>query len=129
MTTYSRLLVSLVLLTPSLLAQSAPVAVSLQPAHPLIEHRDSEQRLNFDFALRNNSKESVRLTEVEMQAFDASGHLALKKTVNSDGLRPGIEAVAPSIVGPAEVTDIFNPFYSLPAEVPVVHLQYEFRSS
>jgi hypothetical protein len=67
------------------------------------------------------------LTEVEMQVLDTAGRLALKKTVNSDGLRPGIEAVAPTVVGHGEVTDIFNPFYAIPAEVPVVHVIYEFR--
>ena len=127
MTIFSRLLPSVVLLTSSLLAQSAPVSISVEPAHPLIEHRDAEQRLNFDFALRNDSKETVRLIEVEMQVLDAAGRLALKKTVNSDGLRPGIEAVAPSLVGPGKVTDIFNPFYSMPGDVLLAHLEYEFR--
>jgi hypothetical protein len=56
MTMFSRPLTSLVLLTSSLVAQSAPVSLSLQPAHPLIEHRDAEQRLNFDFALPTTAR-------------------------------------------------------------------------
>jgi hypothetical protein len=37
--------------------------------------------------------------------------LATRKSVNSNGLRPGIEVVAPAILDPGEVMDVFNPFY------------------
>ena len=91
--------------------QATPIFVSIEPAHPVVEHRDGEQRLNFDFAVRNEGKESVRLIEVEVEILDATGRIAMKKTVNSDGLRPGIELVARSLLGPGTVTDLFNPFY------------------
>ena len=103
------------------------MSINVEPAHPWIEIRDGEQRLNFDFSLRNQTHDSLRIAAIEMEAFDASGHLALKKTVNSDGLRPGIDVVAPELLGVGQTTDIFNPFFSIADGVPVTRLDYEFR--
>lgn len=72
-------------------AQERSVTIAVEPLLPLIECRDNQQLLNFDFALHNGGNATLRLREIEVVAFDQSGAVTLKKTVNSNGLRPGIE--------------------------------------
>ncbi len=110
-------------------AQSAEpeVAITVSPETPLIEHRDHAQLLNFDLAVANQGKSTLRLTEIEVSVFDAADHVILRKTVNSDGFAPGIEIVAPALLAPGQTIDVFNPFYSFADETPLHHMRYAFR--
>jgi murein DD-endopeptidase MepM/ murein hydrolase activator NlpD len=107
--------------------QNAEVSISAAPEVPLIEHRDRQQLLNFDLTVSNHGKSTWRLTEIEVSVFDGSDRLVVRRTVNSDGLAPGIEIVAPPLLTPGEVLDVFNPFYSFSDEVPLHRMQYLFR--
>ena len=107
--------------------QNAEVTVSPAPEVPLIEHRDHQQLLNFDLSVSNHGKSTWHLTEIELSVFDAADRLVMRRTVNSDGLAPGIEIVAPPLLRPGEVLDVFNPFYSFSDEVPLLRMQYVFR--
>jgi murein DD-endopeptidase MepM/ murein hydrolase activator NlpD len=103
------------------------ILISAEPVVPLIEHRDGSKLLEFDFAVRNDRPDTLRLTEIELSIYDANGELATRKSVNSNGLRPGIEVVAPAILHPGEVMDVFNPFYAFAADVPLATLEFAFR--
>lgn len=107
--------------------QNAEVTVSVAPQVPLIERRDHRQLLNFDFTVSNRGKSTWRLTEIEVSVWDAADRLVVRKTVNSDGLASGIEIVAPTLLMPGEVLDIFNPFYSFSEDVPIHRTHYAFR--
>lgn len=106
---------------------SAELKVTVEPANPLIEHRDGRQLLNFDFAVSNRGKSKLRLAEIEVSVFDSAGHLVLRKTVNSNGFAPGIDTVAQPLLAPGETEDIFNPFYSFGDELPLHHMEFAFR--
>lgn len=99
----------------------------LEPATPFIERRGGEQLLNFDLSVTNRSSSTLRLAEIEMSIFDSSGILVMRKAVNSNGLSPGIAVVASPLLPPGQVTDIFNPFYSIPSDVPIGRLSYALR--
>jgi murein DD-endopeptidase MepM/ murein hydrolase activator NlpD len=118
-----------VLLVAGGLAQepNPEVTVSALPEVPLIEHRDHEQLLNFDLTVSNHGKSTLRLSEIELSVFDSAGRLVVRKTVNSDGLAPGVEIVAQPLLTSGGTMDIFNPFYSFSDEVPIHHMQYVFR--
>jgi murein DD-endopeptidase MepM/ murein hydrolase activator NlpD len=103
------------------------VAVSAAPQSPLIERRDHQQLMNFDLTVSNPGKSTWRLTEIELSVFDDADRLVVRRTVNSDGLAPGIEIVAPALLAPGAVMDVFNPFYSFSDEVPIHRMQYVFR--
>jgi murein DD-endopeptidase MepM/ murein hydrolase activator NlpD len=107
--------------------QHAEVNVSTAPEVPLIERRDHQQLLNFDLTVSNHGNSTWRLTEIELSVFDTADRLVTCRTVNSDGLAPGIEIVAPPLLTPGEVRDVFNPFYSFPDELPLHRMQYVFR--
>jgi murein DD-endopeptidase MepM/ murein hydrolase activator NlpD len=106
---------------------NAEVTVSAAPEIPLIENRDHQQLLNFDLVVSNHGKSTWRLTEIELSVFDAAGQLVTRRTVNSDGLAPGIEIVAAPLLAPGAIMDVFNPFYSFSAEIQLHRLQYAFR--
>ena len=108
-------------------AQNAQVTVSAAPEVPLIEHRDHQQLLNFDLVVSNHGKSTWRLTEIELSVYDSENRLVVRRTVNSDGLAPGIEIVARPLLAPAETMDVFNPFYSFNDEMPLRRMQYAFR--
>lgn len=101
--------------------------VKLEPATPLIERRSGEQLLNFDLTVANRSSSTLRLAEIEMSIFDGSGVLVMRKAVNSNGISPGIAVVATPLLVPGQVTDIFNPFYSVPSDVPIGRVSYALR--
>lgn len=103
------------------------VTLTFEPSIPLIEHRDGRQLLNFDLAVANRGVHRLRLTEIEISVFDSAGKLVIRKAVNSNGLAPGIDAVANPRLRPGETVNIFNPFYSLAEEVPVGRLEYVLR--
>jgi murein DD-endopeptidase MepM/ murein hydrolase activator NlpD len=103
------------------------VTVTFEPSTPLIEHRDGRQLFNFDLVVANSGSHRLHLAEIEISVFDATGKLAMRKSVNSNGLAPGIEAVASQQLNPGETADIFNPFYSLAEEVPVGRMEYALR--
>ena len=111
----------------SMWGQANEVAVRAFPATPLIEVRDSRQLLNFDFAVTNTGKNTLRLTEIEMTVFNSSGEFIIRQTVNSDGLSPGINIVSEPLLAPGASVDVFNPFYSLAGHVPGFRMRYFFR--
>ena len=111
----------------SMWGQANEVAVRAFPATPLIEVRDRRQLLNFDFAVTNTGKNTLRLREIEMTVFNPSGEFVMRQTVNSDGLSPGVNIVSKPLLAPGETVDVFNPFYSLAGDVPIFKMKYVIR--
>lgn len=119
----------LVFLLAGALAQGPDpeVTIGALPEVPLIEHHDHQQLLNFDLTVSNHGKSTLRLSEIELSVFDSANRLVVRKTVNSDGLAPGVEIVAPPLLTPGETIDVFNPFYSFSDDTPIHHMHYVFR--
>jgi murein DD-endopeptidase MepM/ murein hydrolase activator NlpD len=103
------------------------LTIAVNPSSPLIEREAGEQLLNFDFAVTNRGKSTLRLTEIEVSVYGAKQQLLSRKTVNSNGLSPGISIIAKPLISAGETLDIFNPFYSFPEYFPIVRLDYAFR--
>jgi len=106
---------------------SAQVNLQAYPPTPLIEVHDCRQLLNFDIAVTNTGRDTLRLSEIEMTIFDANNRFVLRKTVNSNGLSPGVEIVAKPLLTPGETIDVFNPFFSIGADVPIARMEFTFR--
>jgi len=107
--------------------QSNEVQLHAFPAVPLIELRDGRQLLNFDLAVTNTGRNTLRLSEIEMTVFNPAGEFVMRQTVNSDGLSPGVDIVSKHSLAPGETVDVFNPFYSLGGNVPISRMKYVFR--
>jgi hypothetical protein len=111
-----------------LLGQANEVEVHAFPPTPLIEIRGGRQWLNFDLAVTNADRNTLRLTEIEWTVSNSpGGFVMMRQTVNSDGLSPGVNIVARPLLAPGETVDVFNPFYSLSSGVPISMMKYVFR--
>jgi hypothetical protein len=108
-----------------MLAAGEP-SVSVRPPVPLIEAVRGGRELNVDFVFDNPGPEPWTLVQVRVQAFDASGALALQRFVGRNGVPPGI-AVVPQRTVPAKGRLlVFNPLHSFDDAVPMDRLRFEF---
>jgi hypothetical protein len=107
--------------------QANEIEVHAFPATSLIEVRDGRQLLNFDLAVTDTCRNTLRLSEIEMTVFSPAGEFAMRQTVNSDGLSPGVNMISKPLLAPGETVDVFNPFYSLASDVPISKMKYVFR--
>jgi len=63
---------------------------------------------------------------VEVSAYDAGHHLALRKAINTDAFAPSIAVIGEQILAPGKTLDVFNPFSEFEAAVPLNALRYSF---
>jgi len=106
----------------------AALAVRLAPDTALIE-RDPASGVgyaNFDFLVTHNASagSSLELASVVMTAHDAAGVLLLRRFCDGSGLSPCIRTVPDRTLEPGATTIVYNPFYQLPARLPLGELQY-----
>ncbi|HEY2835393.1 MAG TPA: M23 family metallopeptidase [Rhizomicrobium sp.] len=105
---------------------AAPVVISAAPGRPILETRGASKFLNFDMMVRNQGDQTLRISKIEMSAYDAGHHLALRKALNTDAFAPSIAVIGDQMLTPGKTLDIFNPFPEFDAAVPVDTLQYAF---
>lgn len=116
-------ILSLPLGSVALLAAPEPeVAITAAPEHPIIEMRDADKFLNFDMMVANRSKLSLRIAKIEVGAYDAGGHLALRKALNTDAFAPSIAVIGNQMLAPGATLDVFNPFSQFEAQMPLNRL-------
>ncbi len=109
-------------------AMPAPPLVTIQsmPERPIIEVRDGNQFLNFDMAVRNASRLTLRISQIEASVYDSASQLVLRRSVNTDAFAPSIAVIGKQILAPGETLDVFNPFPEFESPVSLVALQYSF---
>src|SRR5262249_36500401 len=83
-------------------------------------------RLNFDFTLDNKSAHHLVLSEIELSVFDRKGQIVLRKFINENGFRAGIQTVPLRDLVPGEPITVFNPFVEFDPEVDLHELRYRF---
>jgi hypothetical protein len=92
------------------LAQAGDVDLSLIPDRPLIEVGQSQQLLNFDVMLRNNTRQELEVSKFELTALGPDGELIAQRRLDTNGM--GILALANRVVKPGEAIVLFNPLYA-----------------
>jgi hypothetical protein len=109
-------------------AMPAPHLVTIQsmPERPIIEVRDGNQFLNFDMVVRNASRLTLRISQIEVSVYDSASQLVLRRSVNTDAFAPSIAVIGKQILAPGETLDVFNPFSEFESPVSLVALQYSF---
>jgi hypothetical protein len=96
------------------------------PERPIAEWRDGNQFLNFDLILRNKSRLTLRISQIQVSVYDSTHHVALRKSINTDAFAPSIAVIGKQTLAPQESLDIFNPFSEFESAVPLAELQYSF---
>jgi len=107
----------------------APAAPRLHagPARVLIEEWPERRDLNFEILVDNTGGPARELVAVELEAYDAQGHLQLRRLIDGNGVRPGILTV-PERTLPAQGTlTVFNPFVSFARGQALARLHYTLR--
>ena len=107
-------------------AAQPAITVTAAPAHPIIELRDTSKSLNFDMMVANKSNQTWRIAKIEVSAYDAGGHLALRKALNTDAFAPSIAVIGNQMLTPGATLDVFSPFPQFEAQVPLDRLTYSF---
>lgn len=106
-------------------AQSGAVSLKFEPNNPYIERRGADQLLNFDLLLENKGTLPLRINKIQVSVYDSTGALAFRRYLDENGRPSGISAVPDRILPAGGVLDVFNPFYSFSAEMPLARLHYE----
>jgi hypothetical protein len=108
-------------------AAEPPLAqIEVGPSTPLIEHRDGQQLLNFDFLVKNLSDRALRINRIQVSVFDRSDKLILRKSLDENGVggQSGMATVPKRELTPKGELYVFNPFYSFPDQVKVGRMDY-----
>ena len=102
------------------------VTIRSAPERPIVEVRDSNQFLNFEMLVRNASRLTLRISEIELSVYDSAHQLVLRTSINTDAFAPSIAVIGKQILAPGETLDVFNPFSEFESPVPLTELQYSF---
>ena len=109
-------------------ADTAAVSVAPRPARVLVEAAASDQRLNFDFVVRNPTRDTVRIRRVEVSVRDRAGALVLRRDVDGSGASPAILTLRPDReLPPGDSGLVFNPFASFAPDLDLASLRYRFE--
>lgn len=108
------------------LAGPGDIALTVAPDRPIIETRGQNRFVNFDLMVRNSGGQALRLSKIEVSAYDGAHHLALRKALNTDAFAPSIAVIGETLLKPGKTLDIFNPFSEFEAPVPLDRLAYSF---
>ena len=105
---------------------SPVVTIRSAPERPVIEVRGGNEFLNFEMLVRNASGLTLRISQIELSAYDSAHDLVLRKSINTDAFAPSIALIGKQILAPGETLDVFNPFSEFESSPPLTELRYSF---
>ena len=109
-------------------AVAAPTpGVPAAPATPRIEEWPERRDLNFDLLVDNAGGPARELVAIEVSAYDAQGHLQLRRFLDGNGVRPSIRSVPERELPAGGKLTVFNPFASFARTQALDRLHYELR--
>jgi Peptidase family M23 len=88
------------------------IVLELRPSPVYVERGAAGQLLNFDLEFANHSVSAYRLDSITLTAFDRSGRVVLRRTVDEHGLRPAIETIPHRVVPAGGSLLVFNPLHT-----------------
>jgi hypothetical protein len=109
-------------LMPSL-SLAADVDLSLLPAQPLVEVTATQQVLNFDVLVQNNTKEELEVSRYELTVRGPKGELVAQRRLDTNGM--GILTLPNRVVKPGGKIVLFNPLHSWAKDLPLGTMQLE----
>src|SRR5579871_6058491 len=121
---WAGIVVSLMAALPARAAEPAQIGIAAAPANPIVENRGADNFLNFDLMVTNEGNLPLRISKIEVSAYDQGHHLALRQALNTDAFAPSIAVIGETLLLPGKTLDIFNPFYRFEAAVPLDTLTY-----
>lgn len=86
------------------------IKIAHKPEQPLIENVNMSTVLNFDFIIENQSKDTLKLTKVEVRHFDKNNMLVQQKFLDNNGTAPSIHTIPSRNWDGVSRKLVFNPF-------------------
>lgn len=105
----SFLLAGAFLISQNILAQDN-IKIVHKPEQPLKEKINNQYSLNFDFIIENNSKDTLRLTRLEVKLLDKNNVLIQQKFLDNNGTAPSINTIPNITWNGVSKSLMFNPF-------------------
>ncbi|RXR18344.1 M23 family metallopeptidase [Flavobacterium amnicola] len=100
------------------------IKIAHKPEQPLIEKVNNSTVLNFDFIIENQSKDTLKLTKLEVRHFDKNNILVLQKFLDNNGTAPSINTIPSKNWDGVSKKLLFNPFPEMHSVT--VKLEYIF---
>ena len=105
------------------------IKIEHKPENPIKEKINNQCNLNFDFIVENNSKDTLKLTRLEVSVFDKNNKLIQQKFLDNNGTVPSINTI-PNIQWNSVSKDLlFNPFPEVNAITEKLEYTFTFNDS
>lgn len=102
------------------------LSIKSAPERPIIETRNAQQFVNFDLEISSRADVPLLIAEIDVSVYDASGHIELKKSVNTDAFAPSIGIIGERLLAPGQTLDVFNPFNEFGPELKLSEMRFSF---
>ncbi len=124
----SLLLFGVLSLGSSVAAQNQ-IKIEHFPKDPLIEIVNETSVLNFDFKIENNSKDTLKLTKIEMRCLDKNNVLIQQKFLDNNGTAPSINTIPSNIWSGVSKKLVFNPFPEVSLATEKIEYTFVFNNT
>lgn len=105
------------------------IKIEHSPANPLKEKINNQYSLNFDFIIENNSKDSLKLTRLEVSLFDKDNKLIQQKFLDNNGTAPSINTIPTIQWNGVSKELLFNPFTEVHSVTEKLEYTFTFNDS
>nr|WP_294937924.1 M23 family metallopeptidase [uncultured Flavobacterium sp.] len=103
--------------------------ITIKPEQPIIEKADGKNVLNFDFIISNSSKDTLRLTRLEVRLLDKNNQLIQQKFLDNNGTAPSINTIPKIEWNGVSQSLIFNPFHEVNALTHKLEYTFTFNNT
>ncbi len=102
------------------------ISIEPKPLNIYIEQGDNKQFLNFDFLIKNNSTDTLKLSKVSVSIYDKKNHLIHSRFLDNNGTAPSIQTIPNREFMGLETKLIFNPFTEFNLAIPLAKMEFEW---
>ena len=105
------------------------IKIEHNPKYPLKESINSLNILNFDFIINNYSKDTLKLTRLEVSTFDKNNKLIQQKFLDNNGTAPSINTIPKIYWNGVSNNLLFNPFPEVNSLTEKIEYTFTFNDS
>ncbi len=101
------------------------ISVEPRPVSIYIEQGENKQSLNFDFLVKNNSADTLKLSKVSVFVYDQKNHIIHSRFLDNNGTAPSIHTIPDREFKGKETKLIFNPFTEFDLTMTLGKMMFE----
>lgn len=104
------------------------VLIKHKPEHPIFEKANDKKNINFDFIINNTTKDTMRLTRLEIRLLDKNNRLIQQKFLDNNGTAPSINTIPEIQWNGVSQNVIFNPFHEVHSTTHQLEYTFTFNN-